>query len=100
MSGPGVQAARVVLLTKDDSYFEVLSNSNGHAEVMGPAGAKVVIPLAEAEAAGYAVKVAHKLIKTDGSWLYMTAGQYGTDIYGGGKYSPAHPLGMQKVRTL
>jgi hypothetical protein len=89
-----------VLLAKDDSYFEVLANNSGAVEVMGPTGGRATIPLADAEAAGYAAKTAHKLIKTDGSWLYMTAGQYGNDIYQGGKYSTAHPLGMQKVRTL
>ena len=100
MSGPGVQASKVVLLTKDDAYFEVLANRDGFVEVMGPTGGLATIPLADAEAAGYVAKVAHKLVKLDGTWMYMTSGQHGTDIYGGGKYSPAHPLGMQKVRTL
>jgi len=100
MIEPGKQGAKVVLLVKGDAYFEVLSNNDGLVEVMGPVGGRATIPLADAEAGGYAAKVAHKLIKTDGSWLYMTAGQYGTDIYGGCRYSPAHPIGMQKVRTL
>lgn len=97
---PGGQASKVVLLAKGDAYFEVLSNSGGFVEVMGPTGGRATIPLADAEAGGYTAKVAHKLVKIDGSWMYMTAGQHGTDIYGGGKYSPAVPPGASRVRTL
>jgi len=100
VSGPGAQSSKVVLLVKGDAYFEVLASNGGHVEVMGPTGGLASIPLADAEAAGYVAVSAHKLIKTDGSWLYMTAGQYGTDIYQQGRYSPSTPLGMHKVRTL
>lgn len=101
MAEPGKQGSKVVLLVKGDMYFEVLeSGGDGVVTIMGPNGAQVRAPLTALEANGLEAKHAHKLVKTDGTWLYMVAGRYGTDLYQNGKYSPAKPLGMRAVRTL
>lgn len=89
-----------MLLVKGDTYFEVLSKHGVVVRIMGPAGAQVDFPADSLEAAGLVAVHAHKLVKTDGSWLYMARGQHGTDLYQGGKVSRATPLGMTPVRTL
>ncbi|MHB1097963.1 MAG: hypothetical protein ACYCZR_00280 [Burkholderiales bacterium] len=100
MTQPAVQGSKVVLLVKGDTYFEVLSKNGAIVRIMGPAGAQVDFPADSLEAAGLVAVHAHKLVKTDGSWLYMAHGRHGTDLYQNGRHSPAVPLGMSPVRTL
>jgi hypothetical protein len=100
VTSPASQGQKVVLLTKGDTYFEVLSKDGVTVRIMGPAGAQVDFPVDQLEAAGLVAKQAHKLIKTDGSWLYMAPGMHGIDLYTGGRHSPAVPPGHKKVRTL
>lgn len=100
MSQPATQGSKVVLLVKGDTYFEVLSKDGAVVRIMGPAGAQVDFPADSLEAAGLVAVHAHKLVKTDGSWMYMARGQHGTDLYQQGRFSPATPLGMTPVRTL
>lgn len=100
MSRPATQGSKVVLLVNGDTYFEILSKDGAAVSVMGPAGGQAQIALADLEARGFTVRHAHKLVKTDGSWMYMARGQHGTDLYQGGQFSPATPLGMTPVRTL
>ena len=101
MAEPGKQGGKVVLLVNGDAYFEVLeSGTDGTVLLMGPTGGQARVALAELEARGYVAKTGHKLIKTDGTWLYMVAGKHGMDLYQHGKHSPAVPPGMRGVRTL
>lgn len=100
MAEPGKQGSKVVLLANDSVYFEVLAKEGATVSIMAPFGRMFEAPLAELEARGLTVRHAHKLVKTDGSWLYMARGEHGTDIYQQGKFSPASPLGMTPVRTL
>ena len=98
---PGAQGSKVVLLVSGDTYFEIINKAaDGTITIMGPTGGQANVDLPTLQARGFAAKPAHKLVKTDGSWLYMTAGQYGVDIYLEGRYSPGKPLGMQSVRSL
>jgi hypothetical protein len=94
------QGAKVVLLVRGDTYFEVVSKDGAAVRVMGPAGTEVDLPTASLEAAGLVAVHAHKLVKTDGSWMYMASGQHGTDLYQRGKFFPAAPAGRMAVRTL
>lgn len=100
MTSPAQQGGKAVILTKGDMYFEVLAKEGDVVHIMGPTGGLSTFPIAELDNAGLVAKQAHKLIKTDGSWLYMTAGTHGTDLYLEGRHSPATPLGMKRVRTL
>lgn len=100
MSQSAAQGSKVVLLVSGDTYFEILAKDGPTVSVMGPTGGQAQIALADLEARGFTVRHAHKLVKTNGSWLYMAHGQHGTDLYQMGRLSPAAPLGMTVARTL
>lgn len=90
-----------MLLVSGAAYLELIEKyDDGSVLIMGPTGGQSRVSLAALEERGFAARQAHKLIKTDGSWMYMVAGKHGTDLYLEGRHSPATPVGMQSVRTL
>lgn len=100
MGNPAKQADKVVLLVRGDVYFELLSKTDDRVEIMDPVGRQAAGSISALHTAGFAARAAFKLVKTDGSWMYMAPGAGGVDLYQAGKLSPAMPSGARSSRTL
>jgi hypothetical protein len=97
---PAVQGEKCVILVRGDMYFELLHKDGDGVDIMGPTGGMAAGSIAQLQAAGFVGRQAVKLVKTDGSWMYMAMGDKGLDLYVNGRFSPSTPVGRQSVRTI
>lgn len=97
---PALQGEKCVILARGDMYFELLHKDGDAVSIMGPTGGIADGSIAQLQAAGFVGRQAIKLLKTDGSWVYMSHGAHGLDLYVNNKFSPAAPIGRSPVRTL
>lgn len=97
---PALQGEKCVILTKGDMYFELLHKDGDAVEIMGPHGVRAAGSIAQLQGAGFVGRQAIKLLKTDGSWMYMSPGERGLDLFVNSRFSPGTPLGRTVVRTL
>lgn len=97
---PSLQGEKCVILAKGDMYFELLHKDGDAVEIMGPTGGRAAGSIAQLQGAGFVGRPAIKLVKTDGSWMYMSHGEHGLDLFVNSRFSPGAPLGRMAVRTL
>ena len=97
---PAIQGEKCVILARGDMYFELLHKDGDAVSIMGPTGGIADGSIAQLQTAGFVGRQAIKLLKTDGSWMYMSHGTHGLDLYVNNKFSPGVPPGRSPVRTL
>jgi hypothetical protein len=77
-----------VILVRPGAYAEVL-RKDGDLLVLAFWNRLTRIGVTEAEQEGYKAVPAHRIIKGDGTLMYYTKGEDGTDWYISGKHMPA-----------